>query len=153
MAGRGPAPKPAAERVRRNADPAPEVTVEPDAELRGDPLPELPPVLDDDGEWRERPWPELTKAWWETWRRSPQAKTFTLTDWDFLLETALLHRAFVGGNLSLASELRLRAAKFGATVEDRMRLRLQIADPGPAPTPAPKPSPKGRKERLLKAVS
>ncbi|MBQ0926720.1 hypothetical protein KBO27_22455 [Saccharopolyspora endophytica] len=30
-------------------------------------------------------------AWWQTWRESAQATTFTPTDWDFLLDAALMH--------------------------------------------------------------
>jgi hypothetical protein len=41
------------------------------------------------------------------------------------------------GNGSVAAELRLRVAKFGATPEDRLRLRMQIAEPDqPAAKPA-----------------
>jgi len=54
---------------------------------------------------------------------------FTQTDWQFLIETAFLADAFYYGNMSVASELRLRVAKFGATPEDRQRLRLQFVPP------------------------
>ncbi|MEU7096065.1 hypothetical protein [Kitasatospora aureofaciens] len=54
------------------------------------------------------------------------AQTFTPADWDFLLETAVLHAAFWDGDRTVASELRLRVAKFGATPEDRLRLKLEI---------------------------
>jgi hypothetical protein len=36
-----------------------------------------------------------------------------------------------------AAELRLRAAKFGATPEDRMRLRLTVQTPGDQPKEQP----------------
>ncbi|WP_456298686.1 phage terminase small subunit [Glycomyces terrestris] len=36
-----------------------------------------------------------------------------------------------------AAEIRLRAAKFGATVEDRNRLRMTVRVPGEAEGPAP----------------
>jgi hypothetical protein len=74
-------------------------------------------------------WPVVTLAWWETWRRSPQAAAFTDTDWDFLVDTALLHARFWAGDEKVAGELRLRVAKFGATPEDRARLRMQVGDP------------------------
>ena len=82
--------------------------------------PELPDTYD---------WPEPTLTWWDTWRKSPQAQAFTDTDWSFLLDTALLHARFWGGEAGQASELRLRVAKFGATPEDRARLRLSIGEP------------------------
>lgn len=78
-------------------------------------------------------WPGATRRWWDTWRRSPMAQTFTDTDWDFLMDTALLHAELWAGNGAVASELRLRVAKFGATPEDRARLRLQIAEPDAKP--------------------
>jgi hypothetical protein len=88
-----------------------------DGEVRGPDLPD------------EITWPEQTLRWWRTWRTSPQAQTLTATDWDFLIDTALLHARFWKGDEKVAAELRLRVAKFGATPEDRMRLRLQIDEP------------------------
>lgn len=117
MPGRGPAPKPDAERRRRNKPAIPTTVVSGDGEVRG---PALPAGYD---------WPAPTRAWWETWRSSPQATTFTDTDWGFLLDTALLHAELWAGNAACASELRLRVAKFGATPEDRARLRMQIGEP------------------------
>ena len=124
--------------------------VSPDDAVRSPDLPEL----DDDAEGNPRGWPRQTRRWWETWRKAPQSQTFADTDWDFLLETALIHRAFMLGDLKQAAELRLRVAKFGATPEDRMRLRLQVIAPDVAKAPAvSKPAGSaGRKDRLLKAV-
>jgi hypothetical protein len=117
-------------RRRRNVDPNPTTEVSVDGELRG---PELPvDVLPNHEEWHRR-----TREWWRTWRTSPQAQTFTATDWDFLIDTALMHHTMWSqGRWEFASELRLRAAKFGATPEDRMRLRMKVTDPGPDAKPA-----------------
>lgn len=117
MPGRGPVPKPDGERRRRNKPAVPTTVVSGDGEIRG---PELPAGYD---------WPAPTRGWWETWRSSPQATTFTDTDWGFLLDTALLHAELWAGNAACASELRLRVAKFGATPEDRARLRMSIEEP------------------------
>lgn len=140
MAGRGPAPKP--DRVRRNADPTPERFVEADGALHG-------PELCGEG------WNEATRQWWETWRRSAQAKDFTETDWCFLLDTAFLHTAFWNGDFKLAAELRLRVAKFGATVEDRARLRIGIGKPpnagGSEPAKRPEPA-EDRDAAILRLV-
>lgn len=114
MAGRGLPPKDPAKRRRRNADPIPTTKVTDDGQLRGPDLPEGP-------DWHER-----TRQWWATWRSSPQAQALTDTDWDFLLDTALLHSLMWQGATSVAAELRLRVAKFGATPEDRARLRMQV---------------------------
>lgn len=123
MPGRGPAPKDPTKRRRRNADPVPTTAVAADGQIRG---PELPEGMD---------WPPSTCRWWATWRSSPQAQTLTATDWDFLLDTALLHARFWNGDLQVAGELRLRVAKFGATPEDRARLRMQIDAPGASAAP------------------
>lgn len=143
MAGRGPAPK--AHRTRDTDDKrrqAEQHTLTDDGELRGPELPDLD-------------WPERTRAWWDGMRRSPLAKTFSGTDWDFLLDTAVLHAEFWDGNLSVAAELRLRVSKFGVTPEDRARLRLQIEEPAPAQvpaTPAARKSAAARRSRLLSVV-
>ena len=140
MAGRGPAPKDPAERRRRNAE-QPMTLVAADGERRG---PELPGTHE---------WPTATLGWWETWRVSPQASTFTDTDWSFLLDTAVLHAEFWLGDRSVAAELRLRSAKFGATPEDRARLRLAVTDPAkPAPAKLQTKADRTRKARLLRAV-
>lgn len=72
-------------------------------------------------------WPDRTRDWWAMWCDSPQAENFVSTDWDFLLDTALIHAEFWSGNTAVAGELRLRVAKFGATPEDRARLRITFA--------------------------
>lgn len=129
MAGRGPAPKDPEKRRRRNADPIATTTISPEDDYQVEP-PELP---------GEVTWPVVTLAWWQTWVNSPQAKTFTATDWDFLVDTALLHARFWKGDEKVAGELRLRVAKFGATPEDRARLRMQIGEPSGGPSRSSKP--------------
>ena len=143
MAGRGPAPKGTRSRVRDQKRDDATLTVLPDADgtLHG---PELPEGFD---------WPVPTVRWWETWRRSAQAQTFTETDWSFLVDTAVMHAEFWLGNRSLAAELRLRVAKFGATPEDRARLRLSIGEPKRKPSSLQsKPAAVDRRARLLRAV-
>ncbi|KDQ65772.1 hypothetical protein [Streptomyces sp. NTK 937] len=107
--------------------------IAPDDELRGPDLPEG--VLGVDTKTGELvDWHPMTVAWWHTWRTSPQAQTFIATDWDSLLDTALLHNAYwQKGHWTLAAEVRLRVAKFGATPEDRARLKLKVDDPTSAP--------------------
>ncbi|MDT0302912.1 phage terminase small subunit [Streptomonospora wellingtoniae] len=124
MAGKGFAPKETLSRpndARRRERETRSVTA--DGRARGPKLPE--DVLPGGEEWHPR-----TAAWWETWRKSAQATTFGPTDWDFLLDTALLHHVmWTKGKWEFASEVRLRAAKFGATPEDRMRLKMTVDDP------------------------
>lgn len=154
MAGRGPAPSGNRARERdQRRDEERTTTVVTDGALRG---PDLPPMtfyskaLDE-----SVPWPDATLAWWETWRRSAQAQTFTDTDWSFLLDTAVMHAEFWLGDRQVAAELRLRVAKFGATPEDRARLRMAVGEPVPKPD-APKKNPKSaasRRDRLLSVVN
>ncbi|WP_030962701.1 hypothetical protein [Streptomyces sp. NRRL S-378] len=131
MAGRGPAPKDPAKRRRRNAT-EPETVIVPDDEMRGPELPEG--VLGVDEETGEfLPWHPMTQLWWDSWRTSAQAQTFVMTDWLFLIDTALMHHTmWAKGRWEFASEVRLRAAKFGATPEDRARLKLKVDDPANA---------------------
>ena len=118
MAGRGPAPKPAGSRARRNKDAASVVL----RFVRGE-QPDLP-ELSEDHEWHP-----MTRRWWDTWGRAAQAEGFTDTDWAFLLDTALMHHSmWTLGRFELAGEVRLRVQKFGATPEDRARLRMVFAD-------------------------
>jgi hypothetical protein len=150
MAGRGPAPK--ATPLSRANDEARKKQgfeqIRADGKQRG---PDLPESVE---------WHPQTVRWWATWRLSPQAQSFTATDWDFLLDTAMLHTLYWSGTPLVASELRLRVAKFGATVEDRMRLRMEAAgaDQDHAAgkqsprKPTPAKSSDARRRRLLKVV-
>jgi hypothetical protein len=56
------------------------------------------------------------------------ATIFQPVDWVFLQDTALVHTAYWKGEHNLASEIRLRTEKMGATARDRERMRLQITD-------------------------
>jgi hypothetical protein len=137
MAGRGPAPKDPLKRRRRNAA-EPETVIVPDDELRG---PELPAGVLGSEDGVDVDWHAMTQLWWDAWRSSAQAQTFVETDWLFLIDTALMHHTmWAKGRWEFASEVRLRAAKFGATPEDRARLKLKVDDPTARPqAPAQRP--------------
>lgn len=124
MAGRGPAPKPVQRRARSNSDQVGGRSLR----LVREPAPDLPSLgVDKDGE--PVAWHPRTVDWWDTWRRSELANDFTASDWSFLVDTALMHHAMWSkGQWTLAAEVRLRVAKFGATPEDRARLRITFAD-------------------------
>ena len=128
MAGRGPQPKDPSRRARANKDPIPlrVIMAEP---IEQPELPSFDVHVKIDGEMvtREFEWPERTRSWWRMWGDSPLSAEFTSSDWDFLLDTALLHARFWNGDMSVEAGLRLRVAKFGATPEDRARLRIQFA--------------------------
>lgn len=100
-----------------------------DGVKRGFPLPKdalYDPVEDAFDEWHP-----MTIKWWDSWRTSPQAaRMMSGPDWYFLLDTALIHHhMWMNHKWEFASEVRLRAAKFGATPEDRARLRMEIEIP------------------------
>ena len=80
-------------------------------------------------------WHPKTRDWWDAWRRSPQAILFEETDWEELESTALIHhsiwnnpKASVAQISAGLAEMRQRVAKFGATMEDRLKLRMKFAD-------------------------
>lgn len=126
MAGKGPPPKPT--RARRNGGGVNMriITAEP---VDQPDLPEFDVQIEIDGDvtYQSFDWPARTREWWQMWADSPLAEEFTSTDWSELMDTALLHAKFWGGDVKLAGELRLRVAKFGATPEDRARLKIQFA--------------------------
>lgn len=139
MAGVGPVPK--NERSRLRDSPKREV-VKSDGKVGGFDLPEdvLPPIkiegevqLTPDGEIMREEWNLQTVRWWNNFRESPQGiRMATLVDWDYLLDTALLHHQMWqsgGKNSDRAAEIRLRVATFGATPADRARLKFEIEVP------------------------
>jgi hypothetical protein len=92
-------------------------------------------------------WPAQTRAWWKMWADSALSKKFTANDWSELLDTARLHAAYWSGDLKVASELRLRTAKFGATPEDRARLGIQFTFPEDEPKKSAAPQATGARAR------
>lgn len=139
MAGNGPPPK--EERSRGRDNPTREI-IKSDGKLGGFPLPddvlpELPESKRDpdwwEGEVQREEWHPQTVRWWQNWRESPQAtRMLTGPDWDYLLDTALLHHQMWtsgGKNSERAAEIRLRVAAFGATYADRLRLKYEIEIP------------------------
>ena len=57
------------------------------------------------------------------------AQNFTENDWDFLIDTAMLHTAmWNGGPATLAAEIRLRVGAFGGTPEARLRLKMKVTE-------------------------
>ena len=139
MPGKGPAPKAVRSRPNDTARRQAEIQrLEKDGEIRG---PELP-----DGDWHPR-----TIVWWDNWRRSPQAQHMAAVDWDFMIDTAMMHSQMWNGDLKMAAEVRIRVAKFGATPEDRLRLKVQVDEDLKPEVRAPKA--KARRAHLLKVVS
>lgn len=119
----GTPPKDEEARQRRNAPTFDKIQVRWDGETRGPSLP------------RGIVWGQRTKDWWKTWRQSPQAMVMHDTDWETMLEAALLHNRFWDPECpdtarnAIAAELRRRVAAFGATFEDRLKLRMSVNTP------------------------
>lgn len=113
MAGRGPVRKPDDQRARTNKDYVPLRVVEV--------TPSEQPLLPTGVSWHPQ-----TLVWWTVWGESELSEDFTAIEWNYLTETAMIVNEFWNGDMKMASELRLRAAKFGATPEDRARLRIQV---------------------------
>jgi hypothetical protein len=99
-----------------------------DGKLRG---PTLPKDLD---------WCERTKKWWLTWRKSPQAQLMGESDWESMLEAALIHNYIWSNHPSmfkpselagLTKELHRILANFGLTYADRLKLRIKLSDEVP----------------------
>lgn len=149
----GPPPKDPSTRARRNADPIPQTLIA----FRQGKQPSLPakmPVFVTviDPETHEEtqvplPWPAQTRAWWRTWGASPLAVNFTDDDWQYLLDTAVLHGRLWSGNGAAAAELRLRVANFGQTPADRARLRIFFADADQADAKRPEAAPSAKERR------
>ncbi|MFP3990662.1 hypothetical protein U9R90_24995 [Streptomyces sp. E11-3] len=126
MAGHGPPPS--ERKVRRNADAFEDqaVTVEADSELHG---PELE---------HAKLYGPRTRAWYETWRRAPQAAAFVGTDWQRLQMLAPLVDAYwLEPSTKLLAEIRLNEGLLGATHADRLRARIKIEQPKPERAQAP----------------
>lgn len=125
MAYRGRAPKPDDERVRRNAPAFQRIPVEWDGLVRGPGLP------------KNYSWCKATIQWWEEFRRSPQSMVCIDTDWQFLLDTALIHdRIWRDPNslpaphlTNLMSEFRRRMGAYGYTFDDRLKQRIDVRSP------------------------
>lgn len=127
MAGRGFAPSGQRTRERDNAK---TIKIISDGKMRG---PALPRNVLKKKDGTVEQWHPATVKWWNHWRRSPQAiRMATGPDWDFMLDTALMHHEmWRTRRFELAGEIRLRVQQFGATPEARARLRFEVAMPQP----------------------
>lgn len=116
MAGTGPPP--AEKKRRRNADPYEDMKVTVPA--AGSPAsPSALPGADG--------FSEQTRAWYRTWCSAPQAKAFTVTDWQRLHMLAHLVDAFFARpTKELMGEIRLNESLLGATHADRLRGRIKV---------------------------
>ena len=75
------------------------------------------------------PWPEVTRAWWAALSDSPESKSWSVAQWLFLLDTALLHADIWSGNLDRLPEMRVRLIEFGFTPVSASRMGATAVPP------------------------
>ncbi len=116
MGGTGPAPKP--NHRHRIADVYSDIqkTVIDDGELQG-------PAL-------EGFWSDSLRGWYDIWRRSPQAKTFVMTDWMRLRMLAPLVEDYLKKPTAMKmAEIRQSESLLGCTYIDRLKGRIRVVKP------------------------
>lgn len=117
MAGRGPAPKPAALRQRTNRKAGA-------TSLDGSATAKVPDLPNPD----KRDWHRLTRDWWRDVWRSPMAGEYLPSDVSGLSRLALLIDQFYTTlDPRLMPEIRLQEARFGLSPVDRSRLQWEVA--------------------------
>ncbi len=72
-------------------------------------------------------WSDAQRAYWEMWRRSPQAENFVETDWMRVrLILPLLQDYLTKPTAMKLGEIRANESLLGATHGDRVRQRIKI---------------------------
>ena len=65
-------------------------------------------------------WPDETVSWFEAWRESPRTDGWDKQQWNYLIETAVVHaEVFASGNFGMLGELRAREAYMGVTFDQK----------------------------------
>lgn len=77
-------------------------------------------------------WSASVMRWWHAVSRMPHCVLWDESDWQFAFDTARVAKAFYGGKLGAAVELRQRERILGTTVDARRDLRIRYVDPHPA---------------------
>jgi hypothetical protein len=155
MAGRGPAPKNASTRQRKNKKPSAAV-------LKASPrarVPKLPMVtdLDDEGAPITREWhPQAVEEWRAIWK-SPMASQFMDTDGAGLAKLIVLiddwwRATTPAARKELSGEIRLQRLEFGLTPVARSRLQWEAAKAAEAEEKASKRGGKKPSARAKKPV-
>lgn len=119
MAGRGPAPKDPAQRIRKPKE------VRTRLKAKRPAAPPYPPQCDTD---------ERMRDWWMGWVTSPMAERFLAPDWSRLQSLADLKVMYfravddgeAGQAINLMKEIRLNESLLGATCVDRARLKWDV---------------------------
>ena len=124
---KGPVPKPAATRQRRNKQTT-AATLPSEQESKSYVVPDLPA--------REQGWHPMVKEWWTSVWQSPMASEFLDADMrGGLFHLAKLHQAAwsaddegdVRALLAASAEIRLQEVRFGLSPIDRRRLQWEVS--------------------------
>jgi hypothetical protein len=122
MAGRGPAPKPANLRQRRNKKIG--ATTLQAMDINQSEKKKIPALQNPD----KRIFHRLTHQWWKHVWESPMAGEYLPTDIDGLARLAILVDDYYKfPSKDLMSEIRLQEARFGLSPVDRSRLQWEVA--------------------------
>jgi hypothetical protein len=127
MAGRKPADRPTVTRHKPTVDWTEVVNVTYDGTR-----PELPTsrmVMNPKGELQEFPVESRTRDWWEAITTMPHCVLWQPSDWQFALDTAMVHADACHGKTTAMGELRQREKIMGTTVDARRDLRIRYVEP------------------------
>lgn len=126
MAGRKPADRPTVTRHKPTVDWT-EVPNEPYAGERPE-LPSTYTVMTPRGELQEFPIERRTIDWWAAVSTMPHCVLWTPSDWQFCIDTAIVHANASTGKAAAMAELRQREKIMGTTVDARRDLRIRYID-------------------------
>lgn len=94
-------------------------------------FPELPKsrtYINPKGEAAEIPIEKRTIAWYKAITSMPHCVLWHPSDWQFALDTAMVHASASHGSVSAMGELRQREKIMGTTVDARRDLRIRYVD-------------------------
>lgn len=148
MAGRKPSERPVAHRVKPTVDWTEVLNVPYTGETPDLPLYRM--VLKD-GEAVEVPIENRTRDWWNALIKMPHVVLWQDSDWQYALDTAMVHATAAHGSITAMAELRMREKTLGTTVDARRDLRIRYIDPEPEVTLEVVPDLSDRRQRLLNA--
>lgn len=90
------------------------------------PSPDLPPAVGG--------WPEMTVEWWRIVRKMPHCVLWKDEDWDFAIQSAVLHARvysdIMNAPAAIIGEFRKREAAMGFGYDARQTLRIRYIKPG-----------------------
>jgi hypothetical protein len=96
------------------------------------PVPELPlsrTYINPKGEIQEVPIETRTRNWYEAITKMPHCVLWQPSDWQFCLDTAMVHASAAHGSVTAMAELRQREKIMGTTVEARRDLKIRYIEP------------------------